>query len=75
MGGGNRSYYNYYIMGNQNILTIRKIGSSNGLIIPKAVLDAQKIKLGDQLWVRPMGEDTIVLVRVPEDFYQGLIKA
>lgn len=52
-------------------LTIRKIGNSEGVIIPKEVLDRLGLKAGDRLTLST-GDDGIHMQPIAEDFSRQL---
>lgn len=58
----------------KQIVAIRKVGTSCAIVLPKSILEAQRLKLGDELFLTPTGEHTIVMVRVPKNFYDRLKK-
>lgn len=52
-------------------ITIRKIGNSEGIIIPKDVLDRMGVKAGDEITMTSDG-DKIVLAAADGDFDRQL---
>ena len=47
---------------------VRKIGNSYGILLPKAALDAMKVREGDVLYLTEAPEDAIRLTAGDRDF-------